>query len=230
MTALTASQLVTYACQIAKCPGFTTQAGDMLNTILEALARENDFDILRTSTSITIPTSLYPSNGVAMPANYLRVKEVFYLVDGEVFYLNQLPLEQFDQLFAGPGISNYPQSFATDPSTTPPTMYFYPPSAYALPATVRYQYLPTPITSPASSSSVPWYPNSNALLKMLAGQMAMFSDDGRFDALTAMGGAEFAKARPLDGDNEGFARSVSLDRRRFPGQAGSLAPTKLTGF
>ena len=43
---LTAQQLVTYALQIAKAPGYTTQAGDLLNGRLASLARRFDFDVL----------------------------------------------------------------------------------------------------------------------------------------------------------------------------------------
>jgi hypothetical protein len=47
MAGLTAAQIVTLACQIAKAPGMTAQAGQLLNMILAELCQDYDFQVAR---------------------------------------------------------------------------------------------------------------------------------------------------------------------------------------
>lgn len=226
---LNCAQLVLYACQIAKCPGFTSQAGDLLQMNLDQLARAHDWDILKKVETLAVNASGTNLTPYAVAADYLRTKEVFYTVDGVVFYLQQLPLEQFDQLFQGTGVSNYPQNFAIDIGTTPANMYFYPPPAFALSVTHRYYHLPAAVPNIASSSTVPWFPETRYLLSALAADLMMLTDDERRPQFLAEAEALLDKYIPLSDDDEGFARQVTLDGRRFNMGSNGVAPTKQTG-
>jgi hypothetical protein len=50
--ALTSAQLVTLSTQIARAPGYTSQAGQLLNAILSDLAQTYDFALARLLSSI----------------------------------------------------------------------------------------------------------------------------------------------------------------------------------
>ena len=100
--ALSASQIVSNACQVAKCPGMTLQAGQFLNDILEHVAQTYDLPETQQVTALNVaPNGGMASNpsNPAQPfqwyqtplpagARYLRTKEVFYNVLGVIFYLD----------------------------------------------------------------------------------------------------------------------------------------------
>ena len=52
--AYTSAQIVALACQIAKVPGYTSMAGQFLNTILEELWQVYDFAFSRQKTYINL--------------------------------------------------------------------------------------------------------------------------------------------------------------------------------
>lgn len=218
----TASQLVSLACQITKQLGFTTQCGQFMNMILADYAQTlEDLDSIRQTTTINIGGTVSSGNGGAgaaypLPANHLRTREVFYLVNGEPFYLNQIPLEDYDQLFVGPGVDNYPQSYAVQVETTPHTLLFWPPPAIALAVTVRYQPQLGDIPNPESSTIIPWFANQRILLRDMCVDMLMMGDDTlRKQDLTKDVEDRMRKYLIMDDDKEGYARTVKLDRRMF---------------
>lgn len=227
---LSAQQIIAYALQIAKAPGFTQQAGDFLNAHLRSLALDYDFDINRATTIISI-SSGYAGTPVwyPLPASYLRAREVFYNVSGTVYTLNQIPLEEFDMLFTGQGVSNFPAQFATDISQTPAVMAFYPPSSISTDVTVRHYSLPTDITNPSASTVVPWFPDQRYLITALAADIMQLTDDDRYDKTLNSADEMLRRYQRMDNDDEGYAKTVSLDRRRFRSTA-NLKPTKTTGF
>ena len=55
---LTASQIVSYALQIAKCPGFTQQGGMSLNLVLQDLVLHRDLKINRVTNYIPVQANL----------------------------------------------------------------------------------------------------------------------------------------------------------------------------
>ena len=217
----TSSQLISLACQITKQPGFISQAGQFLNMILEDYCQTiEDQDTIRQTTTINIGGTVSPGGGMgasyALPANHLRTREVFYLVNGEPFYLNQIPLSDYDQLFVGPGVDNYPQSFAIQVETSPHTIWFWPPPAIPLAVTVRYQPLLGAIPNPETSSVVPWFPNQRILLRELCVDMLMLGDDtARKQDLQRDIEKKMSAYLIMDDDKEGYARTVKLDRRMF---------------
>lgn len=208
------SQLISLACQITKQPGFLSQAGQFLNMILADYCQTiEDQDTIRQTTVINVGAAgaSYP-----LPANHLRTREVFYLVNGEPFYLNQIPLEDYDQLFVGPGVDNYPQSYAVNVSDTPHSLLFWPPPAIPLAVTVRYQPQMTDIPNPESSTIIPWFANQRILLRDLCVDMLMLGDDTqRKEDLQRDVERMMRNYLIMDDDKEGYARTVKLDRRTF---------------
>jgi hypothetical protein len=108
---ITAAQIVTLACQIAKCPGFTSQGGQQLNLALNDLVLHRDLKMNRVKTTIAITVA---SNGpFTLPTDYLRTYDLFYTVNNFPYFLFPMSQEQYDRLFKDPSIANYPYSYAT---------------------------------------------------------------------------------------------------------------------
>lgn len=232
----TAQQIITDACDACDCPGRTSLAGRYLNMILANLAQTYDLDTVRQTTTLNIsaqPTIPYPW---PLPANYLRAYDVFYLVNGEPFYLDQMELKDFDKLFTGEGVDNYPEHYATDMAVSPagavagaPNMYFYPPPAIVLAVTVRYRPQTTDITTPETSSVVPWFPNQLTLFKELCTHLSSHLDDDRVQLFDGQHKELMRKYLQMHDDSEGFAQTVKLDPNTFRTR-GSLPPSKKLGF
>ena len=224
---LTSAQIVDQVVQICKAPGFTQQAGQALNSVLGYLAQTYDFDILRKTNTLNVSSS---AASYTLPNDYLRFREVFYLISGQCFYLNQIPLEDYDKMFEGAGIADYPEMFATDLGTIPPgqpgyspTINFWPPPAQVLSVTVRYQSMPSDIVTPETSSSVPWFPNQRYLIKQVASDVMMLTDDTRRQAMEKEAEGILSKYLTMDDDKEGYVRQVKLDARSFRGRGGLKA-------
>lgn len=257
---LFASDIVTQACQIAKCPGFTTQAQIQLNLILEDIAENYDspasaytftsFPISPnggngTGNAQSIGTNWYllklPTSSVPVQSNarYLRTHSVFYSVSGAIFYLNQIPLEDYDRLFQGPGISNYPYSYVVDttgdPNLATVQMAFYPPPNTNLTLTIRNQYRPNDIAVGAFASTVPWFPNQSLLLRMLTLRMFEYTGDRRADQMRKQiygdpmsnDPGDLSRYLKMQDDKENYAMTVKLDPRRFQ-NVDRLKATKVT--
>lgn len=256
-----ASDIVRAACQIAKCPAFTSQAQFELNRVLESLAQNydipaaaytfNNFPIspnggtgTGTSTSASInwyPLALPSSvNPILDGAVYLRTKEVFYGVNGAIFYLNQVPNEDYDRYFQGSGITNYPYSYTVTTQGSPvdntPEMSFYPPPAQPLTLTIRNQYKPNDIeaTTAVFAATVPWFPNQALLTDMLAERMMGYTGDQRRAAFrTQIYGTpgvdpgDLSRYLKMMDDKENYAMTVKLDPRRFA-NPNRLSATKQT--
>lgn len=220
MATLTAQQIVTQACQIAKCPGFTSQAGQALNYILAELATNHDFWIIRKTTTINITGS---SPSYSLPTDYFRAKEVFYTVNGVPFFLNQISLEDYDSAIQNTGGASYPFSYATDPNSA--LIYFFPNPVISAAVTLRYQSLPADIATPQSSSTVPWFPYSRYLVHAVATELMKITDDSRYAKFVKDGEDMLAAYKKMDNDDLGYATQVKLDRRYWK-PAASSRPTK----
>ena len=223
---LSSQQLISLACQITKQPGFVTQAGLFLNMILSDYCQTiQDQDTIRQTTILNIGAT---AAGYALPDNHLRTREVFYSVNGAIFYLNQIPIEDYDQLFQGPGVDNYPEQFAIQVETTPHTIFFWPPPAIPLAVNIRYQPQLTDIPSPESSTIVPWFPNQRILLRDLCVDLLMMADDtARKQDLTKDVEERMRRYLIMDDDKEGYAQTVKLDRRLFRPRD-NFPPSKLS--
>jgi hypothetical protein len=238
--ALTAAQIISLACQTAKCPGFTAQAGALLNTLLQDLAQDYDLDINR----VTVPIALTGSFGpYALPADFLRVEQgdagpgVLYRIDGTPRRLTAVDKSEFDGLPQTAGVNGFPSVYAVDASSVDDLGYaqlYVWPAAAATTLYVTYFKGHADIVTPESSSAVPWFPNTNYLQTRLAGELMRLTDDMRMAQYLGDGpeGAQGILNRylKLADDKETRQNAVQLDRRRFGGGGARLRTTKTTGW
>lgn len=256
---LTADRIVTLACQIAKCPNFTSQGRDFLNRFQENLAQFYDFpSAAYTFNSFTISPNGGTSTQVPLgqwyelelpasatlaqnEAKYLRTKGVMYQVSGSIFYLDQLPLEKYDRLFQGQGISNYPYWYVVDstgsPNLSTVQIAFYPPPNLSLTLKIRNQYQPNDITAAEfdAGATVPWFPNQDILVTGVAEQLMRLTGDVRqkmfYEQLYGVPGmdGQIGKYLKMSDDKENYAMQVKRDPLIFRSLV-NLKPTKTTGF
>lgn len=235
--ALTSAQIVTLACQEAKVPGFTSQAGQFLNAILSDLCQQYDFDKARKVITITLLVDVSPGsvNGAGpyvLPADYLRAKlnDIFYAINGVTYF--PIPLDQadYDALVQTPGLQSYPTFVASDMSQTPPVMWFWQPPSGAYVVTVRYFCQMPNITGPETSTEVPWFPHQTYLTTKVASELMKISGDSRQSDFEARAEAYLIKYMKMQDDNSDRAQNVKLDRRRFAGYGANLKNTKVIGW
>ncbi|MCK5603832.1 hypothetical protein KAR91_18230 [Candidatus Pacearchaeota archaeon] len=208
---LTASQIVSAACMIAKVPGYAVQGGVYLNMLLSSLCQEYDFDIIKEEQTVTFNgDSGYPLN-----SDHLRTKEVFYNVNGSIFELFQIPIEKYHVLFNGSGVSNYPKMYATDVSTTPHTILFYPPPSITIDATVTYYPEKDTISSPETSSEVPWFLNQEYLIRKVSALLMLTTDDVRQLSEERSTEKILSKILTMADDKGGFPTTIKFDKTRF---------------
>lgn len=231
MATMTCQQIVTLATQNAKVPGFTEQAGMHLNMILEDLALNYDFDLMKNEVFQIVTAGGTPAlTPYDLPADYLRnaTDELIYIVNGLPFTLYQKSLAMLKQFFTGPGISSYPQFFATDLSLTVadnPIAYLWPPPNGAYTITWPYQKAHEWITSPETSSEVPWFPMSAYLVQELTARLCLANDDDRGPGLSQKAEDMLLHYLKMKDDRDGYAQRIMLDRNNFPGR-GRLRGTK----
>lgn len=245
---LQAQQICSLARQIAKCPGYTTQSGQLLNVILADLCQDYDFEICKKTTNFNFNTGQTDFNGYIpgcgpnlMPADFLRAahKEAFYNIQGTIYKLVGVEQFEFDAFVQSAGSQSYPSMFYVDMSQSPPALYVYWPASGAYPATVRYYSQMPDIATPETSAVIPWFPNQKYLVTRTAGELMMLTNDDRAerylgDTETADGSAFGAAAilkryLKLKDDPENKVHRVQLDRRFFRGP-NNLKNTKLVGW
>lgn len=245
--ALTAAQIVSLSTQTAKVPGWTDQAGKLLNAILQELAMDYDFDAARGGTNLMLTSGL--KGPYALPTDYLRLRqregqaELYYLIDGVPYHPDQRTYAEINAMVYTAGLQNYPQLFATDmsvavPFVTGPNLYVWPPSNGAYTFIIGYQKQMADIATPESSATIPWFPNTNYLLTRLAGELMKMSNDSRADSFLGNdaertpggAGSLLRQYLELKDDNEGTVKTVTLDKRRFRGRMSSARNTKLVGW
>lgn len=244
---LTSAQIVSLATQTAKVPGWTDQAGKLLNAILQDLAMDYDFDAARGTISIALTSGL--KGPYALPTDYLRMRqregktELQYIINGVPYRPTQITYAEINAMVYTPGLQNFPTLFATDmsvavPFVTGPNLYIWPPSNGAYVLIGGYQKQMPDIATPETSTTIPWFPNVNYLLTRLAGELMKMTNDSRVDSFLgdnddrSPGGAGtlLRKYLELKDDNEGTVKTVTLDRRRFRGPMNALPNTKLVGW
>lgn len=222
--ALTSQQIVTLACQIAKVPGYTAQAGQFLNFVLHELAQTYDFDFYAKAATISLTGSASSYN---LPSDHLRTREAYYYVSGQPFYLAQIDIRRYHQLFNGPGVDSYPTMFAVDVSQTPNQFLPYPPPTQDLTLNVTYFPSHTDITTPETSSTVPWFPQQTYLTKAVAARLLDIADDTARQVKLDMDCQKILSAfLSSDDDKQGYPQTIKLDRTTFSPGGGSLKPTK----
>lgn len=236
--ARTATQIITLALQIAKAPGFVTQAQSYLNVILSDLAQDHDFDVIRKTFTFNFDTSAVATlpNGAQafpLPANYLRarIQEVFYIIQGVKYVMINVELFELDAMVQTAGLNSYPTYFATDVSPmsdgNPAVLYVWPPPAGAYPVTMRYQPQPDDISD---FDTVPWFPNQDYLIHKLAASVMNLTNDDRQPAFMKQADDMLLAYLKMKDDKEGRAQTVKLDRRLFSNRFSMLPSTKVVGW
>lgn len=248
--ALTASQIVELACQIAKAKGMRSQAGQFLNSYLRSLAQFQDFDLARGDYSFNfnpslITTSAYPNNQPGsgpypLPADFLRIYGEQWFLLGVPYPMIPCDLKEFDLMVQTAGLQSYPYIFATDMSKTPPNLLVWPPSSGSFPVLIRYYKQPADIATPEDSNEIPWFPNSDILIQHVAGSMMKVTGDSRWsdfvgdpDPRKDSIGSACALLRAylkLKDDSTDRSKRVHLDRRRFGMRFSQLPNTKIVGW
>lgn len=256
---LSAAAICSRAASIARVPGFTSQAGDTLNVILQELCQDYDFAVCKKTFSYNFNPAQINYLGQAFqnyPADYLRAvndKSSFYVISGVPYPMIQVDSAgEFDMLVQQAGLSNFPVFFATDMSLTgnsnslvngvpgalvPVGLFWQVPSG-AYPVTQRYYSQMPDIASPSTSGTVPWFPNQNYLITRLAGELMKDSDDERAEKylsddeeLAPLGaGSILKKYLRMKDDKQSRTETVKLDRRRFGRAFDRLKNTKQIGW
>ena len=253
MGALTNQQIITLCVQAAKCPGYTAQAGQIYNTILEELCLNYNLDVTKKFFTFNFNPSLATVVGNAaigsgpypLPADFLRCvdeKSVYWTLLGVPYPMIPIDLAEFDMSVQQAGLNAYPYWFCTDVSLNDaateglsvPYAYVYPPPSGAYPVFVRYFSLMAPIATPETSTAYPWFPDTAYLRTRLTGELLAITDDDRADDFLGDGprGAQTLIKRylPMKDDHQNRSTNVSLDRRRFSGDFNKLRNTKTIGW
>ena len=235
----TAAQLVKQACAVAKCPGFVTQAGVYLNQILSELCTSYEFDVARKTAFFNFATGVTvdPQSGIpassgpyALPTDWLHADrdDVFYNIQGVKYIMIPESLAEFNSQVQQPGLNAYPEYYAVDngPIATQgaPLMYVWPPAGGSYAVTIVYYAQMPDITTPETSSTIPWFPYQQYLLRRLTGEMMTLTNDDRavqvpWWSRPAIGafmgaGALLNHYLKMKDDNQAV-KTVTLDRRQF---------------
>lgn len=225
---LTSEQMITLACQMAKCPNFTSQAGQFFNSILVNLALKNNLDIIRRDTTITT------SGGVAsynLPTNFLRSRMVSYQINGIVEKLIEIDYEQYKILPQPNGYSDYPYNYAIDMSPaggstySPPKIYFYPTPMEAWSMDVLYMDYTVEVPTPETSATVPWYTDQLYLIRETAKMLMMLTDDDRLAEFENLDNEELRKFLVMNNGDPNVVKRVTKDPRFFR-NGRNLPPSK----
>lgn len=242
--ALTANQIVTLVTQSLKVPGFVSQAQQLLNVVLADLADTQDLDLCRgIYTGITLAVDNGSGNGSGpylLPLDYKRAERdgVWYKYDGVPYKLISIDLSEFFDQVQQAGIANFPEFYATDTSPlgqeppTAPLIYVWPPASFATTLFVQYRRLLPDISYTVSTAGneIPWFPNQDYLLLMLKAQLADVVDDSRADDFRQKALAQLDRFMKLTNDDEGRAKTITRDRRRFGNSYSQLPDTKTIGW
>ena len=239
--ALTAAQIINISCQIANVPGFTSQALQVLNAVLQELLQDYDFLTIRKSFNFQFSTSASglgyaPGSGPnLLPADFLRLHRngSFYQIFQVPYVMIGVNQEEFDTFVQQPGLASYPYLAYVDVATQPMGLYVWPPASGNYPATVRYNPVMPDIVD---TTQVPWFPNTVYLYTRVAGELMKLADDERYQAyLTdqegSNGAGELLRKYLIMKDNPTMApKQVSLDRRMFKANIATLRNTKTIGW
>ena len=243
--ALSCAQIVTQALQISRAYGFTSQAGQWLNLILAELCETYNFAVALQTGVVNLvtgggppPTPQQGSGPYNLPVRYLRManNEIWYYIFQTPRVLTSLDLSEFDALVQQKGLSTYPTHYATDVSGAAvalwgaPVMYVWPPSGGAYTLNIRYYSQLPDILTPETSASIPWFPQQAYLITRLAAEMMKLTNDPRQGAFRDEAMTILGRYLKLEADDEGRAKTVKLDPRRFGSKWNNLKNTKTIGW
>lgn len=220
------SVIVGDALAMAKRPGFLSYGGRALNMTLEDLWMHRNLKVnLVRSTITTTPYSNGPFN---LETDYARTYDMWYMVTGTPYFLNPCTLRDFDQDQQS-GLSSYPSEWATDLSGVPTvgygSLYVYPQSNMALTLFHRYFVRRPDISTPETSSVVPWFEDQDYLTVATAMRVMRITGDDRYASFAMECDKLLLKHLLTEGDEQQAVRYVKLDPRMFKVKS-SNRPTK----
>jgi len=241
---LTAAQICTIARQEAKCPGFTSQSGQLLNAVLQDLCQDYDLDQCRKTFNFMFNSAVGNGSGpYTLPADYLRTEVIdgkdnfYYVINGVPYPLIQETLAEYNWQVQTPGFQSYPYNYATNLDTSPPQLFVWPPASGSYNSFLNYFSLMPDIATPETSNTVPWFPNTQFLIRSLAGRLMGLTGDDRQTAYLGdgeqfpLGAGTLLKSYLMNAkDREGAVATVGLDRRRFGRAFDRLKNTKQIGW
>lgn len=238
--ALTAQQIVTRVCSICKAPGYTQQAGQYLNTVLSDLSQSGNYDIIKLTTEGVFNPSLISSDPLIvnasgpypLPANFLRMVKgdaIWYLL-GVPYQMIPITLQEFDLQVQQVGLQSYPYLVAVDMSQTPPVFYIWPPASGAFPYRFRYFPQTADITTPETSSAIPWFPNQRFLITQTAADLMEETGDTRRAQFLGEAQRILLGYVQMKDNRSEKAITVTLDRRRWGTRFSTLPNTKVVGW
>lgn len=91
-----------------------SQAGQLLNIVLQELCQNFDFDAARGAPfHFNFNGTTGPYN---LPADYLRMRQgkSFYIYNGQPYFMNYIELEEYDALIQQPGFFDFPRNITVD--------------------------------------------------------------------------------------------------------------------
>lgn len=224
---LTAAQICTQVSQIVKAPGMLSQTGQCLNTVLVSLALQQDLDLVRRATTITLTTGSSPSS-YALPSNYLRARRFFYYVNGDPFDMYNWELEDLLLQYQNVDAVDFPYAFATDTNTATNLIYVYPNPVEELTATLIYFDVAVEITTPETSATIPWFPDQDFLIKETSSRMMQITDDTRAPLFKQMSDETLRRTSRNLNDPERKAKKILRDPMTFR-NVQNVKPTKIEG-
>ena len=242
--ALTSAQIVSLACQDAATPGYVSQAGQLLNLVLQDLCENWDIDAAKGTTvfnfnaSVLTNPALYPNvqpggGPYAMPADFLRMvdpKSAIWFLNGVPYPMIPCDLSEYDNEVQQAGLQSYPYVFATDVSQSPANLLVWPPASGSYQCMIRYYRLMPDIATPETSATIPWFRNTNYLRTRLAAELMGIADDTRREEWLNRATALLLSYLKNKDDNGDRAKTVKLDRRTFRAAWSSLKNTKTVGW
>jgi len=253
---LQSQAIVSLATQMAKVAGYTSQAGQLLNYVLAELCENYDFELTRDTYSFSFTGSVGPYN---LPANFLRcLPDDFYYVyqPGYPYFPVWADRSEYDRFIQVPQIASMPSRYyidmaqtvisslatGTTPGTAPnpsgvPQLWLWPPPSGTYPALITYYSMMADITTPESSTVIPWFPCQDYLVTRLAGELMKISDDDRCGQFLGDSDGKDGRIRgaqnilrsyiQMKDDKDETIQSVKLDRRHFGVFQGNLREDKV---
>lgn len=229
---LSCAQIVNLATQDARKPGFLSQAGQLFQMILDDLCYKFDLNInlmpalVNLTGSPTPPQFIGTQPGVGpypLPADYLRMAqdEVIYSYQGAPQKMVNENLSVIDLIGLQQINTTYPQIFATDTSTSPPSLYVWPPPQAVVSLDIRYYRLQQSIPTPETSTTIPWFQDAMYLKSRLTGELLKPGAAAKpFLQESQILLEQFLK---MEDDSEGRATIIKLDERQFNRGGGGYA-------
>lgn len=227
---LTAADICSLAAQVAKCPGFTTQAGQSLNLVLDDLCLHRDLKVNRVQTFIVVASG---TNGpFDFEDDYLRTYDLFFLQNGLPYFLRPASNKLYDLQFKDPSIANYPYMWTSqlnDQGTVggKGQLFIYPQSSGSITLTHRYMIERPLLTNPSGSTEVPWFSDQDYLVKATATRLMQITDDTRYSRFVQECLEMLRPHLIMEGDEQAVVHAVELDPWKFRNNR-YLRPTKLT--